>query len=84
MNQVSQPKILIVDDDKLLCELLCEQLQDDKFITDYALDGPEALQKVNNEKFNLVILNQNMAEMNGDEVLVELKEYDSSIPVIMR
>lgn len=83
MNQFSQPKILTVDDDKTLCELMCAQLEDEKFITDYALDGPEAIEKIKREQFNLVILNQNMWKMNGDETLIEIKKYDSSIPVIM-
>jgi len=83
MNQFSQPRILIVDDDKVLCELLAEQFHDDKFITAYELSGPAALKKIKEEKFNLIILNQNMPVMNGDEVLVKIKEYDSSIPVIM-
>ncbi len=83
MNQFPQPKILIVDDDELLCKLMCEQLQEDKFITEYVLDGIDALKKIKKSKFNLVILNQNMKMMNGDETLVEIKAYDSLIPVII-
>jgi len=83
MNPNFQPKILIVDDDEIFCKLLGEQLQDDKFNTELALDGPEAIQKIKQNEYNLVILNQNMMVMNGDETLVEIKKYDSSIPVIM-
>jgi len=83
MNQFPQPKILVVDDDEVLCQLLCEQLQDDKFITEYVLNGFDAMKKIKNENYNLVTTNLNMPGMNGDQLLTEIKIYDSSIPVIM-
>ncbi len=83
MNQFPQPKILVVDDDELLCQLLCEELNEERFITDYVLNGIEALRKIKGDNYNLVILNFNMPGLRGDEVLSEIKKYDSSIPVIM-
>ena len=62
---------------------MCEQLQDDKFITEYVLNGFDAMKKIKNENYNLVTTNLNMPGMNGDQLLTEIKIYDSSIPVIM-
>jgi len=83
VKNTHQPKVLIVDDDDVLCNLLSSQLEEDGYITTYTLNGPEALRKIKNENFNLVILNQNMPGMNGDEVLANLKANKSSVPVIM-
>ena len=43
-------KILIIDDEKDICFLISEIIQDEKFITDSALNSTEALNKFN--KFN--------------------------------
>jgi len=83
MNQFQQPKILIVDDDQKFCELLSEELNEEKLITDYVFNGIDALVKIKQENYNLIILNVNMPGMDGDEVLFEIKKYDSSLPVIM-
>jgi len=83
MNQFYQPRILIVDDDQVLCELLSEQLKELKFFADYTLDGKDALKKIEKETYNLVILDLNMPGMDGDKVLPEIKKYDPTLPVIM-
>ena len=83
MNNFFQPKILIVDDDEVLCELLSEQLREEKLNTDMAFRGKEALRKIKSEDYNLIILNFNMPGMTGDDVLSQIKNYDASIPVFM-
>ena len=83
MSKFYQPRILIVDDDQVLCELLSEQLKEEKLETDIALNGKEALTKIRKGSYNLIILNFNMPGMKGDEVLTEIKKYDRSLPVIM-
>lgn len=83
MDSSLQPNILIVDDDQNLCSILSAELQCLKLNADYSLNGLDALNKINHNHYSLVILNVIMPGMKGDEVLSKIKEYDSSLPVIM-
>ena len=74
--------ILIIDDDTELCELLQEYLASEKFATSTAHGGETGLEMVRNGSFDLVILDIMLPEMNGLEVLKNIRSF-SKIPVIM-
>ena len=78
-----QPIILLVDDDENLCRYLSEEFQGLKFRTDIAYNGIEALEKLKKNTYNLVIMGIKMPEMEGDEVLEKMDEYDLQVPVII-
>jgi DNA-binding NtrC family response regulator len=74
--------ILIVDDDEGTREALEEILEDDYNVTCVA-DGQVALDKLNREAIDLVLLDLIMPGMNGIETLKRIKAYDKQIDVIM-
>jgi len=77
-------KILIVDDSRLNQEVLSRILKDDYFLS-FASSGNEALEKIEAETPDLILLDIVMPGMDGYEVLSKLKEHviNSSIPVIV-
>lgn len=75
-------RILIIDDDIELCELLQEYLHSEKIEASSIHNGLKGLEKVKNETFDLVILDVMLPEMNGLEVLKNIRSF-SKIPVIM-
>lgn len=78
-------KILIVDDDPLLREMLSTRLKAEGYDVIQAGDGAEGLEKAKKEKPDLIILDVALPQMNGYEVCGTLKsepEY-SKIPVIL-
>ncbi|MBU1106065.1 MAG: response regulator transcription factor [Candidatus Riflebacteria bacterium] len=75
-------QILIIDDDTELCELLAEYLSSEKFEPTCVYDGKSGLDRAINGQFDLVILDIMLPEMNGLEVLKNLRS-SSNIPVIM-
>lgn len=75
-------KVLIADDDRELVELLCYALKRDGHRTVSAFDGSTALQVLQIEKPDLVLLDMNMPKQNGIEVLRELRRR-SKVPVLM-
>ncbi len=75
-------KILVVDDEKLIVKGIRFSLEQDDYEVDCAYDGEEALYKVKNNDFDLVILDLMLPKMNGYEVCREIREF-SDIPVIM-
>ena len=78
-------KILIIDDEKDICFLISEILKDEKYLTDSALNSDEALQKFNNNKPDLVILDVwlSKSKLDGIEILKEFKKIDNKIPIII-
>jgi two-component system response regulator CpxR len=77
-----QNKILIVDDDVELTALLQEYFQSEGFEVRLAHDGRAGLEAARNPEVDLVVLDIMMPEMNGMDVLQELRK-DSTVPVIM-
>ena len=74
--------ILIVDDDKEIRDLISLYLEADRFYTDKAADGVEALIKLEEKKYSLVILDIMMPVMDGMTMLEKLREV-STVPVIL-
>ena len=75
-------KILIIDDDRELGEMLAEFLSPDHLDVRACLSGEEGLEALRNETYDLLILDIMLPGMNGLDVLKVLRER-SDIPVIM-
>lgn len=78
-------KILTVEDDLFLKELLAGKLADDEFDVVYASNGEEALSLAASENPDIVLLDILLPGMSGYEVLEKLKSDEStaSIPVLI-
>lgn len=80
----NKPSILIVDDNPKNLQILGNYLQNEGYQVEFALDGKSALNWVEREKFELILLDIVMPEMNGFDVLKILKcdPVNKKIPVI--
>ncbi|MCK5319395.1 MAG: response regulator transcription factor [Anaerolineales bacterium] len=77
-----RPRILIVDDDLVIIKFLRANLKASDYDTLTAMDGAEALEVIERELPDLVILDIMMPNMDGFEVCRQLREW-SRLPVIM-
>jgi len=75
-------RILIIDDDVELCELVSEYLDAEGFESKCMHDGAAGLEAAKNGLFDLAILDVMLPKMNGFEVLRNLRQT-SDLPVIM-
>lgn len=75
-------KILIVDDEPLIVKGLKFSLEQEGYETDVAYDGEEALQKINDGDFDLVLLDLMLPKVDGTSVCQQVRET-KSIPIIM-
>ena len=75
-------KILIVDDDENIAELISLYLTKECFETKIVYDGESALEQVNIFKPDLILLDLMLPGIDGYEVLSEIRK-DSKLPVIM-
>lgn len=77
-------KILVVDDDSgLRLSVKTSLMATDRFEVDEAFDGVNAVEKIKEQTYNMVILDVDMPRMNGLEALKEIKEHDPSIIVLV-
>lgn len=76
-------KILIVDDERPLSQALTDALKKAGFVTKAAFDGQEALNILDMEKFDLILLDLLMPKMNGLDVLTQLKNRRYLTPIIV-
>jgi len=78
-------KILIIEDDKFLRELISQKLVKEGYETSEAVDGEEGLKKLKTEQPDLALLDLILPGIDGFEVLAQRKEEPtlSSIPIII-
>ncbi|UCN00245.1 response regulator transcription factor [Sulfurimonas sp. SWIR-19] len=75
-------KILLVEDDELSSELVFEYLSDCGFFVEPVFTATDGVAKVKNEPFDLVLLDINLPDFDGFEVLKSLKNH-TSVPIIV-
>ena len=76
-------KILVCDDDETLCYLLKEQLLEEGFNVDTVYDGKYAIEAVKANNYDILLLDLNMKEVQGEEVLKFVKDYTSTLQTII-
>ncbi len=75
--------ILVVDDDPAVRDVLSEGLSSSGYRCDTAQDGAEALRKVQDDSFQLVVSDIDMPEMDGMQLLQEIKKVRPDTEIIM-
>lgn len=78
-----QKRILIVDDDDEIRELLEFDVRSSGYFVDTAKDGLEGLNKALNNTYDLILLDVMMPKMNGFDVCKNIRNAKLSIPILM-
>ena len=81
-KKVKKLRILVVDDDRNICELICLYLSKEGYETECAYDGHEAVSKFRANPPSLVVLDLMLPGLDGYGVCREIRRT-SNIPVIM-
>lgn len=80
---MSQKRILIVDDEKVLCRSLKMDLEDDGYKVSIANSGEDAIEQISGFFPVVVLLDLRLPGMNGIQVLNKITDYDQDIAVII-
>ena len=76
-------RLLIVDDDKQIRELLTFDISQSGYIVDSAQDGEEGLKKALENNYDLILLDVMMPKMNGYDVCKNIRIQNPSVPILM-
>ncbi|MCD6320152.1 MAG: sigma-54-dependent Fis family transcriptional regulator [Candidatus Desulfofervidaceae bacterium] len=79
----SGPHILVVDDNKEICEILKEFLEQAGYKVYTGCNGKEAMNIISNNVIDVVISDLRMPEMDGIELIKKIKSFDPTIDVVM-
>ena len=75
-------KILVVDDEKTLVKGIKFNLENEGYQVECAYDGAAAVELARNNKFDMLILDVMMPEVDGLEACMRIREF-SNVPIIM-
>ena len=80
---MTEKRILIVDDDDEIRELLEFDVRASGYFVDTAKDGLEGLNKALNNSYDLILLDVMMPKMNGFDVCKNIRQAKLAIPILM-
>lgn len=70
-------RILLVEDEYSLAELVANRLKKEKYMVDISLDGEEGLYNALNDIYDLIILDIMLPKGNGIDILKQIKENNT-------
>ena len=76
-------RILIVEDEKNLCDMIGKSLHSAGYEVDLCYDGEDALEMIYAEKYDLIVLDLNLPGVDGMEILRELRKENEETKVLI-
>ena len=76
-------RLLIIEDEKKLCDTIAKSLHASGYETDVCYDGNEALEMVYSEEYDLIVLDLNLPGTDGMEILRQLREHNEETRVLI-
>ena len=78
-----KPRVLIVDDEQVVCDLLHDELSGQGYLCATALTGNDALTKLAMQDFDVVLLDIRLPGISGIEVLGKMQSHHRTTPAII-
>jgi two-component system response regulator HydG len=76
-------RILVIDDDTYICNLLVNYLEQNGYQAEYSLSGKKGIKLIEKNEFDLVLSDFRLPDSDGMEVLQRIKELKPYLPVII-
>lgn len=85
MQQATNKKVLLIDDDSFIRGMYKKGLERGGFSVDEAEDGDGGLQKIKSERFDIVFLDMVLPDMSGTELLKKVREQGqfAKLPMVV-
>ena len=80
----SAPRVLVADDDQSIRQLLCTIVRRERFDVDCVADGIQAIQKLKENRYAVILLDLMMPRASGFEVIEYLKQHPPATkPIVL-
>ena len=83
MSLMSKKKILIIDDEDFIRELVKDFLEMEDIQTDEAETSEQGLELITRNSYNLILLDRNLGKGKAEEVIEQFHKIDRDIPIII-
>ena len=80
---MNQRKILIIDDEDVICKACKMVLNEEEYLCDHSLTGTEGLEMALNTHYDVLLLDMKLKDMNGMEILETIKNKKPELYVIV-
>jgi two-component system, OmpR family, alkaline phosphatase synthesis response regulator PhoP len=82
-TQMSEKKVLVIDDEDFIRELVKDFLELDKVYCKGAENSSAALEIITKEKFDLILLDRNLGKMKAEDFIAQIKEIQEDTPILI-
>ena len=76
-------RILVVEDERELCDTIAEGLRLDGYAVDTSYDGAEAYELLYVERYDLVVLDLNLPHMDGIDILKAIRQHNEELKILI-
>ena len=76
-------KILIVEDEHKIANLIKQGLEQERFVVDVAYDGNTGYDLADSEPYDLLILDRLLPGIDGLTICKELRSHENHVPILM-
>ncbi len=76
-------RILVVEDERKVADFVIRGLRAESYTTDHAEDGKQALELFGNAIYDLVILDLQLPQVPGLEVLKRIRQSNKDVPILI-
>lgn len=83
ISEVKALRILLVEDEKMLCRFIAKGLTNSGYAVDTVYDGEAALYEYEINDYDLIILDLNLPKKDGLDVLKEIRSKDSTVKILI-
>ncbi len=80
---MANEKVLLVDDEEVFVEVLSQRLETRGVLVEWVTSGADAVAKAKAQRFDAIILDLAMPGMDGIETLIQLREIDPDVQVML-
>jgi len=81
--EMTSHRVLVVDDEVFVRDSIKMMLKSEGYAVDLAESGKQALELLENDRFDLIVVDYSMPEMRGDELATLIKQRVPDRPIIM-
>jgi DNA-binding response OmpR family regulator len=83
MNDASKPRVMVVDDDRDVLDLVCLVVEALGVTCEPAMTGEDAIELLQGDQFDLLILDKNLPGIDGMETAKQARNLHPNLPIAM-